>query len=182
MKISIPIPSHMQSHGGGFEAGLFHPVLGLDHLLAMVAVGIIATRLGSRQVHFIPLLFVSVMFIGSLLGFNKIQFMYDEIGITLSVIILGGMIFLNKSISLYIVILSVSIFAFFHGHAHGVEIPKVSSKESYTLGFVLATTGLHIFGIFLTTIINKTPYARMLFYLIGSSMFLFGVYLLVDII
>lgn len=169
----------MQLHGGGFEAGILHPVLGIDHLLAMVAVGIIATRLGGRYVYMIPLLFVSVMCIGALLGFNNFSFMYDEIGIALSVIILGIMIFLNKATPLYFVMISVSIFAFFHGHAHGVEIPRVSSKEAYSLGFIIATVGLHVLGILLTFLINKTPYAHRIFILLGSLMFIFGSYLLI---
>lgn len=182
MKISIPILSHMQTHGGGFEAGILHPVLGVDHLLAMIAVGIIATLLGGRQVYLVPLVFVSVMFIGAIFGFNHLVFNYDELGIVFSVIILGLMILLNRSIPLYMVIISVSFFAFFHGHAHGMEIPKVSSKEAYTLGFIIATIGLHLFGILLTLLISKTQYKKKLFFLIGSLMFVYGIYLLVGFI
>lgn len=168
----------MQLHGGGFEAGILHPVLGLDHLLAMVAVGIIATRLGSKLIYLVPLAFVSVMFVGALLGFNRVSFMYDEVGIAFSVIFLGLMIVLNRSIPLVLVMLSVAIFAFFHGHAHGVELPRVGSKEAYTLGFIIATVGLHVLGILLTMLITKMPHANKIFALLGVLMFFYGGYLM----
>jgi len=179
MKISIPIPSHAQLHGGGFEAGILHPVLGLDHLLAMVAVGIIATRLGGKYVYLVPLAFVSVMFVGALFGFNHISFVYDEIGIAFSVIVLGLMIAFNQSLPIILVMISVSIFAFFHGHAHGVELPRVSLKEMYALGFIIATTGLHVTGIILTLVITKIPYANKIFALIGGLMVIYGTYLII---
>ena len=170
----------MQLHGGGFEAGILHPVLGIDHLLAMVAVGIIATRLGGKLIYLVPLAFVSVMFVGALLGFNKVSFVYDEVGIAFSVIILGLMIIFNKSLAVVLVMVSVGIFAFFHGHAHGVELPRVDFKEAYTLGFIIATIGLHVVGIVLTMLITKLPHANKIFAFVGGLMFVYGTYLMIS--
>ena len=114
MEIRIPIPSHMQLHRGGFEAGFLHPVLGFDHLLAMVAVGIISTMIGGRAIYLVPLTFVVVMTIGSTFGFYGIEFIYDEVGIALSVIVLGLFISFSKKTSMVIAILFVSFFSFFH--------------------------------------------------------------------
>lgn len=177
MKISIPVPSHAQLHGGGFEAGILHPVLGFDHLLAMVAVGIIATKIGGKSVYTVPLIFVSVMFLGALFGFNHVSFTYDEIGIAFSVIILGMMIIFSKELPTYAIMLCVAFFAFFHGHAHGVELPNVSSKLSYSVGFVLATVGLHISGIVLTWLIFKSHKETILFFTISLYMICYGSYL-----
>lgn len=178
MQISIPIPSHAQLHGGGFEAGFLHPVLGFDHLLAMVAVGIISTIIGGRAIYLVPMSFVLVMFIGSLFGINGITFINDEIGIALSVIILGAFITLQRNVSLLTGMVLVAFFAFFHGHAHGVELPKVSSMVNYITGFMLATIFLHIAGVIIGVISARLKNGVYLLSHLGSMISGIGIYIL----
>lgn len=178
MKISIPIPSHVQLHGGGFEAGLLHPVLGFDHLLAMVAVGIISTQMGGRSVYLVPLSFVAIMFFGSLLGMNNIQFLYDEQGIALSVLILGLAIALDKKTPIFIGMLVVAFFAFFHGHAHGAELPRAVSKVEFISGFILATAILHLLGVFIGYIAHKFTKGTIFLSHLGSAIAGIGLYIL----
>lgn len=178
MKISIPIPSHAQLHGGGFEAGFLHPVLGFDHLLAMVAVGIIATQIGGRANYLVPFSFVFVMFLGALFGFEGVS-LYDEQGIAFSVFFLGLIIALNKKIPLLIAMVFVGFFAFFHGHAHGVELPRVGSKRDYILGFVFATIVLHLLGVFFGYMSKKIKYGSTFLSHIGSAMAGIGLYILI---
>ncbi|RLA58153.1 MAG: urease accessory protein UreJ [Epsilonproteobacteria bacterium] len=172
------IPSHTELHGGGFEAGLLHPVLGFDHLLAMVAVGIIATQLGGRAVYIVPLTFVVMMFLGALIGINNVQFLYDEFGIALSVMFLGTLIAFNAQIKLSITLLFITFFAFFHGHAHGIELPKASSQIQYVLGFIIATISLHLFGVLLGYLSTKVKQGALVLSHIGSATAGIGFYIL----
>ena len=150
MKISIPlqsIPSHVQLHGGGFEAGFFHPVLGFDHLLAMIAVGMISTLYNKNAIFTVPAAFVFMMFIGSLFGIENINFLNNELAISLSLLVLGIAILLKRNLPFVIAIITVGFFGFFHGHAHGLEIPTLTAPYKYVSGFILATVLLHISGI-----------------------------------
>jgi len=182
MKITIPIPTHAQLHGGGFEAGFFHPVLGFDHLLAMVAVGIISTLIGGWAIYLVPLAFVSVMFMGSVFGYYHLAFIYDEMGISISLILLGLFIAYGKKTSLLWAMLFVAFFAFFHGHAHGVEIPKVSSVPLYMSGFVLATTLLHVAGVGIGLISKKLQNGKVIISHLGSAIMGIGFYILYELI
>ena len=182
MTITIPMPSHAQLHGGGFDAGFWHPVLGFDHLLAMVAVGIISTLIGGRAIYLVPMAFVSVMFIGSLFGYYHLTFVYDEIGIAISVILLGFFIAYGKRTSLVLGMVFVAFFAFFHGHAHGVEIPNVSSVPMYMSGFVLATILLHITGVGIGIGGEKIKHGKILVSHLGSAITGIGVYILYELL
>jgi len=158
MKVSIPlqsIPSHVQLHGGGFEAGFYHPVLGFDHLLAMVAVGMISTLYKKSAIYTVPSAFVFMMIVGSLFGIENIMFLNNELAISLSLIVLGTTILLKKNLPFFITIIAVGFFGFFHGHAHGLEIPTISHHYKYISGFILATVLLHISGIFIALVAQK---------------------------
>ena len=153
MKISIPlqnIPSHSQLHGGGFEAGFYHPVLGFDHLLAMIAVGMISTLYAKKEVFIIPSVFVVFMSIGSIFAIKNINFLDNEFSISLSLIVLGFVILLKNKLPIIMTISFVGFFGFFHGHAHGTEMPGMTSLNNYILGFILSTSLLHILGILLS--------------------------------
>ena len=180
MQISIPIPSHAQLHGGGFEAGFLHPVLGFDHLLAMVAVGIIATQRGGRETYVLPLIFVCVMLIGSLFGFKNINFFDDELAIQISLLALGLVISLEKKTSFLTTVVLIAFFAFFHGHAHGLELPKMHNAFKYAGGFIIATGLLHISGILLTYLLNKSPLGKKTVVYIGLLISGVGIYSLIS--
>ena len=137
----------MPGHVHGFTNGLAHPLTGLDHICAMVAVGLWAAQRGGRALWLVPLVFVSVMTIGGILGMTGVQLPMVETGIVASVLILGVFIAAAVRLPLVVSALIVGIFALFHGFAHGAEMPDTASGLNYALGFVLATACLHLCGI-----------------------------------
>jgi urease accessory protein len=136
-------------HGptAGFAHGFVHPVTGLDHVLAMVSVGLFAANLGGRALWAVPLTFVSVMAVGGALGVAGIGVPFVEAGIAISVIVLGLAVALRWQWPVAGAMALVGLFAIFHGHAHGAEMPVDASGLEYGLGFMLATALLHVAGI-----------------------------------
>ena len=135
------------SQGAGLMAGLTHPFVGLDHLLAMIAVGIWAGQLGGRAVWLIPLTFVSVMAAAATLASFGLLLPLMEPAIACSVLVLGLLIAGSVRLPTSVGVLLVSLFAVFHGYAHGLELPQAASPILYGAGFVLATALLHGLGI-----------------------------------
>ena len=135
------------SQGAGLMAGLTHPFVGLDHLLAMFAVGIWAGQLGGRAVWLIPLTFVSVMAVAATLASFGLLLPLMEPAIGCSVLVLGLLIAGSVRLPTSVCALLVSLFAVFHGYAHGLELPQAASPILYGAGFVLATALLHGLGI-----------------------------------
>ncbi|WFB36161.1 HupE/UreJ family protein [Kiritimatiellota bacterium B12222] len=141
------VQAHELGHGGGFTSGLSHPVLGLDHLLAMLAVGILSAQIGGRAVWSVPTAFVGVMLIGGLMGMNGVPFFSVELGIALSVLVLGIALAAEKKLPTYLAMLAVGFFAIFHGHAHGTEMPEMGEPVFYAVGFVIGTALIHFSGV-----------------------------------
>lgn len=131
----------------GFAAGFTHPLFGLDHLIAMIAVGLFAAVRGGKALWLVPLAFVAMMVGGGALAMSGIQIPLVELGIALSVVVLGGAVALRLSLPLAGAMALVGIFAVFHGHAHGAEMPLGASALGYVAGFVLATGLLHALGV-----------------------------------
>lgn len=131
----------------GFAHGFLHPITGLDHVLAMVLVGIFAFQLGGRALWLVPSTFVLVMAIGGALGVAGIGVPFVETGIALSVIVLGAVVALRVKAPVAVAMAVVGLFAIFHGHAHGSEMPETAAGMAYGLGFMLATALLHVAGI-----------------------------------
>jgi urease accessory protein len=131
----------------GLLSGLEHPVSGLDHVLAMVSVGIWGAQLGAPALWLLPVLFPVVMALGGFLGLIGLPLPGVEIGIAASAVVLGAAILLRWRPSLTAALLVVCVFAIFHGHAHGTELPPGASGLLYSLGFVVATGCLHALGI-----------------------------------
>ncbi|HRD50629.1 MAG TPA: HupE/UreJ family protein [Candidatus Contendobacter sp.] len=130
-----------------FAAGLAHPLSGLDHVLAMIAVGLWAAQRGGRALWLVPLSFVLMMAAGGMLGFLGMPLPYVELGIAGSVLILGILVALSSRLPVAASMALVGLFAIFHGYAHGAEMAAESSALWYSLGFMLATATLHIMGI-----------------------------------
>lgn len=148
----VSIPSAALAHTGagaahGFDHGLQHPLSGVDHLLAMIAVGIFAARLGGRALLLVPASFLVVMALGGAAGFAEIRLPYVEIAIALSVLILGLFVAFRTQMPIVAAMLVVGAFAFFHGHAHGAELPDGESPFLYAAGFLIATALLHAAGV-----------------------------------
>ncbi|OJU03990.1 MAG: urease accessory protein [Rhizobium sp. 63-7] len=131
----------------GFMHGFMHPVGGLDHILAMVMVGVFAWQLGGKALWAVPASFVALMAVGGALGISAIPVPFVETGIALSVVILGGLVAFGLRASLAAAAGIVGLFAIFHGYAHGAEMPADASGLGYALGFMLATALLHIAGL-----------------------------------
>lgn len=146
------MPSMALAHTGvgdtsGFLHGFGHPITGLDHILAMVMVGLFACQLGGRALWLVPSTFVLVMAFGGALGIAGINVPFVEIGIALSVIVLGAVVALGVKAPIAVAMAVVGFFAIFHGHAHGAEMPEDAGGLAYGLGFVVATALLHAVGI-----------------------------------
>jgi urease accessory protein len=144
--------SGAQAHVGadsvhGIASGFVHPIGGLDHVLAMIAVGVLAAQQGGKALWLIPLSFVSMMIVGGVLGFTGIDVPFVEQGISGSIIILGFVVALGRTMPLGIAIAMVGMLSIFHGHAHGTEMPVDASGFLYGIGFAIATTVLHVCGI-----------------------------------
>lgn len=131
----------------GLSQGFLHPLSGLDHVLAMVAVGLIAARIGGRAMVLVPLAFLGMMAVGGALGAAGVTMPFVEIGIALSVVVLGASLALRPALPVAAAMALVGAFAIFHGHAHGAEMPETASGLSYGLGFVDATALLHTVGL-----------------------------------
>jgi urease accessory protein len=132
---------------GGLVAGLVHPISGLDHVLAMVAVGLWGAQLGTPALWLLPVTFPVVMAMGGALGIAGVQMPGVEGGIALSAIALGAMVAAAARPRLAVAAVLVGTFAIFHGYAHGEELPSAVAPLAYSAGFVIATGCLHAIGI-----------------------------------
>jgi len=148
----VSLPSMAGAHtlsGGtaGIAGGFFHPLHGLDHVLAMVAVGLWAAQMGRRAIWAVPCSFVGVMALGGALGFDGVPLPFVEQGILGSVLILGLLLAAAIRLPLLSSMILVGFFAIFHGHAHGTEMAATSSVIPYAIGVLFTTALLHACGI-----------------------------------
>jgi len=178
------LPTVAHAHVGigettGFSHGFGHPLSGLDHICAMIAVGLWAAQMGGRAIWAVPLTFVSVMAFGGTLGMMHVHIPFIETGIILSVLTLGVFIAAAVRMPLYASILTVGLFAICHGHAHGEEMPETASGLMYAAGFVLATALLHTIGIGMGVGIQKIS-KPLVVRLAGAAIVVCGVYLWVS--
>jgi urease accessory protein len=150
--------AHVGDHSHmSFTQGLAHPFGGLDHMLAMVAVGLWASQLGRPALWLLPLTFPLVMALGAVLGFGGVALPWVEIAITVSVLALGAVVALRLQPSLAVSVPLIGLFAALHGYAHGVELPPNASGLTYAGGFVAATLMLHLIGIAIGLAANRLP-------------------------
>jgi urease accessory protein len=140
--------AHYVEAAQGFISGVTHPILGLDHFLAMLSVGIVSAQLGGRRIITVPAVFVVAMVAGGIAGIRGTEWPLTELGIATSVLILGAAVVMvrNTSNSLAVMLVTAA-FGSFHGHAHGVEIPQAVDPVFYAGGFVIATSAIHILGV-----------------------------------
>ncbi len=170
--------AHEESgQAAGLLAGLAHPVSGLDHVLAMIAVGLWGAVLGAPAIWVLPVAFPMVMALGGLMGLLGVPVPGVEVGIALSAIVLGALVFGEARPPLWIGVVIVAFFAIFHGHAHGRELPAGTSALLYSLGFVVATGLLHAAGILLGAARRWTA-GRRAVRLAGAGVGLAGVFFL----
>ena len=147
----------------GFSHGFVHPISGLDHVLAMVMVGVFAFQLGGRATWLVPTTFVLVMALGGVLGATGVNIPFVETGIALSVVVLGAIVALNVKAPLAATLGVIGLFAIFHGHAHGAEMPENAAGAAYAAGFMIATALLHAAGLTLGYLIGRAGERQGLF-------------------
>jgi urease accessory protein len=132
---------------GGLASGLMHPLTGIDHMIAMIAVGIWGAQLGSPAIWLLPVTFPLVMAFGGVLGILHVPLPMPEAAIALSALVLGAAVAIRAHVPFATAAMVVGAFAVFHGHAHGVELPGAANPLAYGAGFVVATGLLHLCGI-----------------------------------
>ena len=185
---SLPAYSHTFTGMVGFYDGLSHPVLGIDHFLAMVSVGVVSAQIGGRAIWTIPATFVLMMIVGGIIGmlvevffFNLEEpvFVVVEYGIVFSVILLGLAIAIEKKISTNIIMIFICFFGLCHGLAHGMEMPWAVNPILFALGFASGTATLHLFGVGIGSLAIKTKFSSIVLRVVGVACAFFGVSFLI---
>ncbi len=176
--LSGPASAHIVAgEAGGFLSGFKHPISGLDHILAMVSVGLWGAQLGAPAIWLLPVTFPIVMAFGGFLGLVGVPFPGVEVGIAMSALLLGAAVLSQWRPPLFAAGALVGVFALFHGHAHGAELPPGQSGLLYSVGFVIATGLLHLIGITIGTV-HKWDWGRRLLQAAGACVAMGGVYFL----
>jgi urease accessory protein len=156
------------AQGAGFAQGFAHPLSGIDHLLAMVAVGLWAAQLGGRALWAVPAAFVGMMALGGIAGAVGALLPMVELGIAGSLVVLGVLVALSSRLPVAVSAALVGLLALFHGHAHGTELPETASALAYGLGFIAATAALHGLGVAVGVTLRRDA-ARILVRLGGAG-------------
>ncbi|MBI3481146.1 MAG: HupE/UreJ family protein [Nitrosomonadales bacterium] len=167
------------AEAGSFMQGFMHPFSGMDHVCAMVAVGLWATQLGGRSVWAVPFTFVAVMALGSVLPMMGISLPLVEQGVALSVLVLGVLIFALIRLPTGLSASLVGLFALWHGHAHGNEMPGSVAVMKYLFGFMLSTAVLHGVGIMLGLWMRRFSQRKQIFHCAGAGIALCGMWLVI---
>ena len=174
---ALALAHEERGQAAGLLAGLAHPVSGLDHVLAMIAVGLWGAVLGAPAIWVLPVAFPLVMAMGGLMGLLGFPLPGVEVGIAVSAIVLGAMVLAELRPPVWLAAAIVAFFAVFHGHAHGRELPEGTSALLYSLGFVVATGLLHAFGILLG-VAHRWAAGRQAVRIAGGGVALAGVFFL----
>jgi len=170
--------AHIESgEAGGFLSGLSHPVSGLDHIIAMVAVGLWGAQLRMPAIWVLPVAFPMMMAFGGMLGLIGMPLPGVEVGIATSAVVLGALILGEVRLALMFSVPIVAFFAIFHGHAHGTELQEGQNAMLYSLGFVVSTGLLHASGIAIG-MLHRWPSGRILIRAAGAAVMLGGLYFL----
>ncbi len=159
----------------GFLTGFYHPISGLDHVVAMIAVGLWGAQLGAPAIWLLPVAFPMVMAFGGMLGLLGMPLPGSEIGIAASAIMLGAAVLLEARPPLPVAAAVVSFFAIFHGYAHGSELPPGQNALLFSIGFVIATGCLHAVGISIG-LIHKWPWGQRVLRLAGAAVAIAGLF------
>lgn len=176
--VAFAHPGHGEH--SGFIHGFMHPIAGLDHILAMVTVGILAYQIGGRALWLVPTTFLAVMAAGGLLGAAGVSFYFVEPGIAASVVVLGLIVALAVKPPVTVAMALVALFAVFHGYSHGIDAPLDGSAVVYGAGFMLATALLHAAGIAFGMLVGRiaATQGQLGYRLAGSAVALTGLVIL----
>ncbi|XDA96474.1 HupE/UreJ family protein [Sulfitobacter sp. LCG007] len=178
---AFPALAHTgEGYGGGLAAGITHPILGWDHVAAMVAVGLWGAFLGAPAIWILPVVFPLFMALGAAAGITGLPVPAVETGIALSAVVLGLMIVFAARPPIRVAAVIVGLFAIFHGYAHGKGLPSTANAFAFAVGFVIATGLLHLMGIAFGLLV-KWPPGRVAVRAAGGLISLAGVAFLTGI-
>jgi urease accessory protein len=177
LSLPMPLAAHEGGSAAGLISGLYHPISGLDHVLAMVAVGIWGAQLGAPAIWVLPVTFPMVMALGGMMGLMSVSLPGVELGIGASALLLGTMVALEKKPNLRLAAALVGFFAIFHGFAHGAELQVGESGLTYSIGFVACTGTLHAVGIGLG-LVHRWDWGKRALQGAGAGIALAGVWFL----
>ncbi len=177
--LPVTVNAHTGEGGGGFMTGLNHPVLGFDHLLAMVSVGVLSAQIGGKAILTVPLAFLGMMLVGGIIGMLGVTIFSVELGIAFSVFALGVALAAEKKLPVLITMIIVGLFAIFHGHAHGAEMPRIVEPVLYTAGFITGTAAIHIIGVIVGSIFQQSLRGVELLRFIGAGIAGIGFHLMI---
>lgn len=176
---ALPASAHvMDGPLGGFGSGFGHPLAGLDHLLAMLAVGLWGAQMGGRSVWTLPATFPMIMCVGGIIGMTGV--LPDqpiEYGIAVSVIVLGGAIAAAWRAPELAALVLIAAFALMHGYPHGVLAPRASDPAAFTVGFVVSTGVIHVIGIAIGAALKPIGGGRLV-QALGAAISLAGLWFL----
>jgi urease accessory protein len=178
--IAMPASAHAGTGlSGGFASGFVHPLAGFDHLLAMVSVGLWGAFLGRPLIYSLPVIFPLMMVCGAAIAMFGFRVPSVEVGVAVSVLVLGGCIAMSIKAPVWLASLIVATFAAFHGYAHGRELPSAADPIGYSVGFVVATGLLHVLGIGIG-LVNGLPRGILTTRSIGGAISCAGVWFLCE--
>ena len=167
--VPFPVYAHGSTGDAGLTAGFMHPLTGSDHLLAMVAVGMVSVVLGRAAVWQVPTTFLAAMVVGATAGFLGLRVPFGELVVAASVLLLGlALMFPSLTRWRAAVYAGVVLFGFSHGHAHGVELPRSAAPLPFSFGFLAASLFLHVCGLFAAEFLSERPWKVRLRRLIGG--------------
>jgi urease accessory protein len=176
--IAMPASAHAGTGlSGGFASGFVHPLAGFDHLLAMVSVGLWGAFLGRPLIYSLPVIFPLMMVCGAAIAMFGFRVPSVEVGVAVSVLVLGGCIAMSLEAPVWLASLLVATFAVFHGYAHGRQLPSAADPIGYSVGFVVATGLLHVLGIGIG-LVNGLPRGKLTTRSIGAAISCAGVWFL----
>jgi urease accessory protein len=184
--LAAPVAAHENEviRFGSFLGGVTHPVLGPDHLLAMLSVGILSTQIGGRAILTVPATFVTFMAVGGAFGIlvGGIPMGLIEFGIAASVLVLGAVIAVGRRMPVLVAMSAVAIFGSMHGYAHGVETPTIAEPALYAMGFLIGTAAIHLIGVLIGEVALQYRNGTSVLRLGGAMIALMGSLFLVGVI
>ncbi|MEM0978569.1 MAG: HupE/UreJ family protein [Pseudomonadota bacterium] len=172
--VLLATPTFAAEGASGLVSGLLHPILGFDHLMAMVGVGLLSVQIGHKHIWTLPACFVLFLMIGGILGLLEIPLPQVEGLIAASVFVIGLAIASSGTVGATLAYPIVAVFAIFHGHAHGMEVPTLDNPTGYVIGFMVASAVLHIAGVGIGYIVKSASNRTSL----GSGMAGIGLYMI----
>ena len=178
--VALAHPGH--DGAGGLMHGFVHPVTGVDHVLAMIAVGVLAALYGGRALWLVPTSFLFAMAVAGVIGMAGIPVQIVEAGIALSVVVLGLMLAFQIKPPTLVAMVVVGFFALFHGYAHGSEMPDGPAGLSFAAGFLIATALLLGAGVGLGLLLQRQTLSRRLIQTGGGAMALVGIAVLASVL